>query len=84
MSTALQFDTHEIFNQSPPYEDVDLFSTDAPLMDAVKGRIDALRAADPGNAAPAPVDRGQQQGRDPAVIPGSDAQAQDKAPQRTH
>ena len=36
MSTALQFDTHEIFNQSPPYEDIDLFSTDAPLVDAVK------------------------------------------------
>ena len=36
MSTALQFDTHEIFNQSPPYEDVDLFSTDVPLMEAVK------------------------------------------------
>ena len=36
MSTALQFDTHEIFNQSPPYEDIDLFSTDAPLGDAVK------------------------------------------------
>ena len=26
------------------------------LTDAVKGRIDALRAADPGNAAPVPVD----------------------------
>jgi K+-transporting ATPase ATPase C chain len=26
------------------------------LIDAVKGRIDALRAADPGNAAPVPVD----------------------------
>ena len=36
MSTALQLDTHEIFNQSPPYEDIDLFSTDAPLVDAVK------------------------------------------------
>ena len=36
MSTALHFDTHEIFNQSPPYEDIDLFSSDAPLVDAVK------------------------------------------------
>jgi len=36
MSTALQLDTHEIFNQSPPYEDIDLFSTDAPLVDAVR------------------------------------------------
>ena len=30
------FDTHEVFNQSPPYEDVDLFSSDAPLIAAVK------------------------------------------------
>jgi putative acyl-CoA dehydrogenase len=47
MSTALQFDTHEIFNQSPPYEDIDLFSTDVPLVEAVKangagGEIAAL------------------------------------------
>jgi putative acyl-CoA dehydrogenase len=45
MSTALQFDTHEIFNQSPPYEDVDLFSTDAPLMDAVKANGAAAEIA---------------------------------------
>ena len=32
-STA--FDTHDIFNQSPPYEDVNLFSSDRPLQDAV-------------------------------------------------
>ena len=29
------FDTHEVFNQSPPYEDVDLFASDRPLRDAV-------------------------------------------------
>ena len=29
------FDTHEVFNQSPPYEDVDLFASDSPLRDAV-------------------------------------------------
>jgi putative acyl-CoA dehydrogenase len=45
MSTALQFDTHEIFNQSPPYEDIDLFSTDAPLMDAVKANGAAAEIA---------------------------------------
>jgi putative acyl-CoA dehydrogenase len=28
--------THEVFNQSPPYEDVDLFATDRPLQDAVR------------------------------------------------
>jgi putative acyl-CoA dehydrogenase len=32
---ALSFDTHEVFNQSPPYEDVDLFTSDRPLQDAV-------------------------------------------------
>ena len=30
--------------------------TNPALVDAVKGRIDALRAADPGNTAPVPVD----------------------------
>ena len=29
------FDTHEVFNQSSPYEDVDLFMSDRPLRDAV-------------------------------------------------
>ena len=27
--------THEVFNQSPPFEDVDLFTLDRPLVDAV-------------------------------------------------
>ena len=31
-----RFDTHEVFNQSPPYENVDLLASDAPLQDAVK------------------------------------------------
>ena len=31
-----RFDTHEVFNQSPPYEDVDLFASDRPLQDAVR------------------------------------------------
>ena len=31
-----RFDTHEVFNQSPPYENVDLFASDLPLQDAVK------------------------------------------------
>jgi putative acyl-CoA dehydrogenase len=43
------FDTHEVFNQSPPYEDVDLFSSDVPLIEAVKanggaGELAALAA----------------------------------------
>src|SRR3954451_3361944 len=34
MSQA-SFTTHEVFNQSPPFEDVDLFTLDRPLVDAV-------------------------------------------------
>jgi putative acyl-CoA dehydrogenase len=30
-----RFDTHEVFNQSPPYENVDLFLSDEPLRGAV-------------------------------------------------
>ncbi|OAF19944.1 acyl-CoA dehydrogenase family protein [Bradyrhizobium neotropicale] len=30
------FATHEVFNQSPPFEDVDLFTADRPLVEAVK------------------------------------------------
>jgi len=33
---------HEVFNQSPPFEDVDLFTLDAPLADAVR-RMAGLR-----------------------------------------
>ena len=29
------FQTHEVFNQSPPFCDVDLFSADRPLVEAV-------------------------------------------------
>ena len=32
---TMRFDTHEVFNQSPPYRDVDLFASDRPLQDAV-------------------------------------------------
>jgi putative acyl-CoA dehydrogenase len=35
MTLQARFETHEIFNQSPPYEDVDLFANDRPLQDAV-------------------------------------------------
>ena len=30
------FATHEVFNQSPPFEDVDLFACDKPLVEVVK------------------------------------------------
>src|SRR3981189_2495909 len=36
MSQA-SFATHEVFNQSPPFEDIDLFAIDRPLVDAVAG-----------------------------------------------
>jgi putative acyl-CoA dehydrogenase len=35
MAARSRFDTHEVFNQSPPYENVDLFSSDVPLQEAV-------------------------------------------------
>jgi len=35
-TTGLAIETHEVFNQSPPYGDVDLYSTDTPLIEAVK------------------------------------------------
>src|SRR5258708_370845 len=33
--TQATFATHEVFNQSPPFEDVDLFALDRPLAEAV-------------------------------------------------
>ncbi|MEJ0076487.1 MAG: acyl-CoA dehydrogenase family protein [Alphaproteobacteria bacterium] len=36
MTVRRRFDTHDIFNQSPPYEDVDLFTSDRALRDAVE------------------------------------------------
>src|SRR5262245_49886820 len=36
MAVQQRFETHDIFNQSPPYEDVNLYAGDRPLRDAVK------------------------------------------------
>jgi putative acyl-CoA dehydrogenase len=35
MTTVPRLDTNDVFNQSPPYENVDLFLSDLPLRDAV-------------------------------------------------
>jgi putative acyl-CoA dehydrogenase len=40
MTTVPRFDTDEVLNQSPPYENIDLFSSDVPLQEAVKGNGD--------------------------------------------
>lgn len=34
--TQPSFATHEVFNQSPPFEDIDLFTVDRPLVESVK------------------------------------------------
>ena len=34
--TQPSFATHEVFNQSPPFEDVNLFTVDRPLVEAVR------------------------------------------------
>jgi putative acyl-CoA dehydrogenase len=36
MAELSRFDTHEVTNQTPPYENVDLFASDQPLQDAVR------------------------------------------------
>ena len=34
MSQA-EFATHEVFNQSPPFEDIDLYAVDRPLVEEI-------------------------------------------------
>jgi putative acyl-CoA dehydrogenase len=41
-----RFDTHDVTNQSPPYVDVDLYGSDAPLQAAVAANGGAAEAAD--------------------------------------
>jgi putative acyl-CoA dehydrogenase len=45
MATGSRFDTHEVLNQSPPYENVDLFMSDAPLRQAVAANGAAQEAS---------------------------------------
>ncbi|VIO75622.1 Putative acyl-CoA dehydrogenase AidB [Bradyrhizobium ivorense] len=44
--TQARFATHEVLNQSPPFEDVDLFTADAPLVAAVAANGGAGAAAE--------------------------------------
>src|SRR5262249_25160492 len=50
-----------------------LSPTNADLIKAVQGRVDALRAADPGNTAPVPVDlvTASRSGLDPHISPAA-------------
>jgi putative acyl-CoA dehydrogenase len=45
MTTSPRFDTEQVFNQSPPYEDIDLFSSDVPLIEAVEANGAGSEAA---------------------------------------
>src|SRR5436190_900021 len=45
MTIQQRFETHDIFNQSPPYEDVDLFTSDQALRDAVRANGAGAEAA---------------------------------------
>ncbi|MBV8838432.1 MAG: acyl-CoA dehydrogenase family protein [Alphaproteobacteria bacterium] len=45
MTVQQRFDTHDIFNQSPPFENVDLFATDRALQDAVAANGAGAEAA---------------------------------------
>src|SRR5207248_5812230 len=45
MTVQARFETHDIVNQSPPYEDVDLFASDQALRDAVKANRAGAEAA---------------------------------------
>ena len=64
MSQA-SFATHEVFNQSPPFEDVDLFAVDRPLADAVaaNGGGDGAAVNYPNSASIGARPRWRQRGR---------------------
>jgi putative acyl-CoA dehydrogenase len=52
MTVQHRFETHDIFNQSPAYEDVDLFMSDRALRDAVAANgVGARRCALPSSGA---------------------------------
>jgi len=41
---AGRFDTHEVINQSPPFQDVDLYGSDRPLQEAVAANVAGAEA----------------------------------------
>jgi putative acyl-CoA dehydrogenase len=45
MTTVPRFDTNEVFNQSPLYENIDLYASDQPLIEAVKANGAGKEAA---------------------------------------
>ena len=45
MTVQARFETHDIVNQSPPYEDVDLFASDRALRDAIEANGAGAEAA---------------------------------------
>src|SRR6266850_206128 len=51
MMLQKSFETHDIFNQSPPFENVDLFASDRPLQDAVAANGAGGQAAAPSEVA---------------------------------
>src|SRR5688572_15367033 len=46
MTAHAGFDTHEVFNQSPPFVNVDLYAADLPLQEAVAAHGGDKDAAD--------------------------------------
>ena len=46
MTTVPRFDTNDVFNQSPPYENVDLLLSDLPLREAIEANGAGSELAD--------------------------------------
>ena len=83
--TQPSFATHEVFNQSPPFEDVDLFAADRPLREAVAangGGADGGRCPSSGSTGARPrwsIGRAHRQ-REPAEA--ADLRRERQSPRR--
>jgi putative acyl-CoA dehydrogenase len=79
MAAPSRFDTHEVFNQSPAYENVDLFASDAPLVEAVKANgggtreLAALAAFGRHWGSAAMIALGRQANENPPLLHAFDA-----------